>query len=66
MSEHIRTIRHNDGHVTSHVQYEAVAEQFDSVIKKMQLGWRGGITLRSGNTYQPPRHVGPVSHQNFR
>jgi hypothetical protein len=54
MSNHIREIRRNNGHVTGGNECESIADQYDSVIRRMDLDLTDGIKLRSGRTYYPP------------
>jgi hypothetical protein len=54
MSDHIRTTRRNNGHVTGNNQYGEVADQFDSVVQRMELDYNEPITLRNGTLYYPP------------
>jgi hypothetical protein len=52
MSESIREIRMDNGHITGAYRYEIVAEQFDTIIDRMKLDWNEGIKLRNGKIYQ--------------
>lgn len=52
MSESIRELRMDRGHVTGASRYETVAEQFDTIIERMQLDWSECVQLRSGKIYQ--------------
>jgi hypothetical protein len=52
MSESIREIRMNNGHITGAYRYEIVAEQFDTIIERMKLDWNEKIKLRNGKIYQ--------------
>ncbi|CAF0905830.1 unnamed protein product [Adineta ricciae] len=55
MSDRIRHIRRDDGHVTDNSIYELVADKFDSLVLKMDLDRTDAVKLRSGRTYYPPR-----------
>ena len=59
MSEHIRATRRNDRHVTGSNLYGEVADQFDSVIQRMELDYDRPITLRNGKMFRPPprKHI---------
>ncbi len=52
MSESIREIRMQNGHLTGAYRYELVAEQFDTIIDRMKLDWNEKIKLRNGKIYQ--------------
>ena len=52
MSESIREIRMDNGHITGAYRYENVAEQFDTIIDRMKLDWNESIKLRNGKIYQ--------------
>jgi hypothetical protein len=52
MSESIREIRMNNGHINGAYRYEIVAEQFDTIIERMKLDWNEKIKLRNGKIYQ--------------
>ncbi|CAF1348031.1 unnamed protein product [Rotaria magnacalcarata] len=52
MSNAIREIRMDNGHVTGACRYEMVAEQFDTIIDRMKLDWNEGTKLRNGKVYQ--------------
>jgi len=52
MSESIREIRMDNGHITGAHRYELVAEQFDTIIDRMKLDWNEKIKLRNGKIYQ--------------
>ncbi|CAF1022157.1 unnamed protein product [Rotaria sordida] len=51
MSDSIRQTRMENGYVTGANSYETVAEQFDTIIDRMQLNWNEGVKLRNGKTY---------------
>ena len=53
MSQSIREIRRDDGHVAGAHRYEMVADQFDTIIDRMQLTWTENIKLRNGKVFQP-------------
>jgi hypothetical protein len=55
MSESIREIRMNNGHINGAYRYEIVAEQFDTIIERMKLDWNEKIKLRNGKIYQAYR-----------
>ncbi|CAF2469784.1 unnamed protein product [Rotaria sp. Silwood2] len=52
MSNSIREIRMDNGHITGTYRYEIVAEKFDTIIDRMKLDWNEGIKLRNGKIYQ--------------
>jgi len=52
MSESIREIRMDNGHITGACRYEIVAEHFDTIIDRMKLDWNEKIKLRNGKIYQ--------------
>jgi len=52
MSESIREIRMENGHLTGAIRYEILAEEFDRIIDRMQLDWKESIRLRKGKIYQ--------------
>ncbi|CAF2965027.1 unnamed protein product [Rotaria sp. Silwood2] len=51
MSDSIRQTRMENGHIAGANSYEKVAEQFDTIIDRMQLNWNEGVKLRNGKTY---------------
>ncbi|CAF3500943.1 unnamed protein product [Rotaria sp. Silwood1] len=55
MSNSVRETRMENGHVTGASSYEKVAEQFDTIIDRMQLNWNEGVKLRNGKTYYVSR-----------
>ncbi|CAF0852020.1 unnamed protein product [Adineta ricciae] len=52
MSESIRSIRQDNGHVTGTYRYEHVADEFDTIIDRMKLDWTESVKLRNGKIYQ--------------
>ena len=52
MSESIRSIRQDNGHVTGTYRYEHIANEFDTIIDRMKLDWTESVKLRNGKIYQ--------------
>lgn len=55
ITDSIRQIDVTNGHVIDKSRYETVAEQYDEIIERMQLDWRGGVKLRNGKIFQAYR-----------
>ncbi|UJR30902.1 hypothetical protein I4U23_018412 [Adineta vaga] len=52
MSDSIRDIRIDNGHISGTYCYENVAEQFDQIIDRMKLDWNENVKLRNGKIYE--------------
>lgn len=52
MSESIRDIRMDNGHISGAYRYELLADKFDTIIDRMKLDWNEKIKLRNGKIYQ--------------
>lgn len=55
ISNSIREIRIDNGHITSKYRYEIVAEHFDVITDRMKLDWNENSRLRNGKIYQAYR-----------